>query len=394
MDRPRLRNVERIPLRRGDDELIVLRDPMGIAEPLAIDAEFAVVLDALDGRRSVAQIRQSLLMGRGLDIAPADLEALLGELDEAGLLDGDAFRARWAVLHDAFFAAPERAATLAGVLYPEDPSELAAQLLRALGPPMFARDGAADAVLWPHGPLELVGSVLASTLPSLPPPELLDFVVVLGADHHPGLLPYAVLDKPYRTPLGLAACADDVVAALVRRVPWLEREAIRHRVAHSIEWSVIYLQHAYGAALPPVVPLLCGATACADGRAHDDVAELALALEAMLDGARALVCASAELTHAGPAYGRPLLDAAGLDAVVARDRELLAAVVRGRARDVLTHGIDVAGQGRPSGLPVLLTLAETLAVGARTRVSAYELVPVHGPSAGWIGLAGLISSTG
>ncbi|MBC8069495.1 MAG: AmmeMemoRadiSam system protein B, partial [Deltaproteobacteria bacterium] len=254
--------------------------------------------------------------------------------------------------------------------------------------------GPASALLVPHGPIELVGPVLAPTLAAAPPAERVDFIVVLGADHHPGLLPYAVLDKPYRTPLGLAPCADDVVAALVRRIPWLEREAIRHRTAHSIEWSVLYLQHLYGDAMPPVVPLLCGATVCADGRAHDGVAELATALEAMLDGANALVCASAELTHAGPAYGRPMLDMAGLDAVIARDRALLDALVRGRARDVLALGIDVAGQGRPSGLPVLLTLAETLSVDARTRVSAYELVQPEGVEPGWIGLAGLVSTTG
>ena len=388
MDRPRLRNVERIPLSRGSETLVVLRDPMGIAEPLAIDADFVAVLDAIDGRRNPAQIRQSLLMTKSLDVPLPDLEAFLADLDVAGLLEGDAFRARWAALHDAFFDADERAAQLAGVLYADDPAELSRELDQHIG--TIAGTQNASAVLVPHGPPAIVGHVLAQTLPALPAPDELDFVVILGADHHPGLLPYAVLDKPWRTPLGLAPCERDVVAALVRRVPWLDREAIRHRIARSIEWSLIYMQHAWRGRMPPIVPVLCGATTCADGRAHDGVGELATALESMLDGARALVVASAELTHAGPAYGRPLLDAAGVAAVEARDRDLLGALVRQRARDVLTQGIDVAGQGRPSGLPVLLTLAETLAVDARTRISAYELAQVPGPEVGWIGLAGLV----
>lgn len=390
MDRPRLRNVERIPLSRGGEQLVVLRDPMGIAEPLAIDAELVAILDAIDGKRSPAQIRQSLLMTKALDVPLPDLVALLADLDEAGLLDGERFKARWAAVHDAFFDADERAPQLAGVLYPDDPIALARELDEHIGAITCANE--ASALLVPHGPPAIVGRVLAQTLPALPAPDELDFVVILGADHHPGLLPYTVLDKPWRTPLGLAACEHDVVAALVRRVPWLDREAIRHRIAHSIEWSLLFLQHAWRGRTPPIVPVLCGATTCADGRAHDGVAELATALESMLDGARALVCASAELTHAGPAYGRPLLDAAGLDAVETRDRDLLGALVRGRARDVLTHGIDVAGQGRPSGLPVLLTLAETVAVDSRARISAYELAQVPGPDIGWIGLAGLVCS--
>lgn len=394
MDRPRLRNVERIPLRRGSDELLVLRDPMGIADPLAIDAEFAPVLDALDGRRTPAQIRQSLLMGRGLDVLVEDLEGLVVDLDRAGLLEGEGFRARWRRLHDAFFDAPERAAALAGMLYPEDPAELRAELEHHLGVPTTTDATPAHAVLLPHGPPALVGGVLRETLPALPPARELELVVVLGADHHPGLLPYAVLDKPWRTPLGLAPCAHDVIAALLRRVTWLDREAIRHRIAHSIEWSVLYLQHVYGDAMPPIVPISCGAMVCADGRPHDGVVELTGALEAMLDGTAALVVASAELTHAGPAYGRPPLDAAGLDAVARRDRDVLDALVRGRASEVLTRGIDVAAQGRPSGLTVLLTLAETLPVGARTRVTSYELAPVAGPDPGWIGLAGAVSRPG
>ncbi|HWB77611.1 MAG TPA: AmmeMemoRadiSam system protein B [Nannocystaceae bacterium] len=390
MDRPRLRNVERIPLSRGGEQLVVLRDPMGIAESLAIDADLVAILDAIDGKRNPAQIRQSLLMTKSLDVPLPDLVALLADLDEAGLLEGERFKARWSDIHDAFFDADERAPQLAGVLYAEDPAALSRELDEHIG--ALAITGDASAVLVPHGPPAIVGHVLAQTLPALPAADALDFVVLLGADHHPGLLPYTVLDKPWRTPLGVAPCESDVAAALVRRVPWLDREAIRHRIAHSIEWALLYLQHAWGGRVPPIVPILCGATTCADGRAHDGVAELATALESMLDGARALVVASAELTHAGPAYGRPLLDAAGIAAVEARDRDLLGALVRHRARDVLVHGIDVAGQGRPSGLPVLLTLAETLAVDVRTRISAYELAQVPGRDVGWIGLAGLVCS--
>lgn len=388
MDRPKLRNVERIPLTRDGQPHVVLRDPMGIAETIAIDADFVPVLDALDGRRTLPQVRQSLLMGRGLDVAQPDLVAFVADLEAAGLLEGDAFRARWLACHDAFLDAPTRAPTLAGTLYPDDPVALRAALRRAFGPPPSTGDARTRAVLLPHGPLEVVDAVVAATLGTLPDPAALDAVVLLGADHHPGLLPFALLDKGYETPLGALPCAQAQCDALLRRVPWLDREAIRHRTAHSLEWAALYLQHAWGDRVPPCIALTCGAAAITgDAGLHDGVAELVAALDAITDDARVLVVATAELTHAGPAYGREPIDAEALVALEQRDRAVLDAVLRGRTRDVLGAATDVRNQGRPSGLPTLVVLSE-LVTGLRGEALAYALAPVPGPAPGWAGLAG------
>ena len=387
MDRPKLRNVERIGLVRDGVDHLVLRDPMSIAQTIAIDAEFGPVLDALDGTRTLAQIRQSLLMNRGLDVALDDLRAFAADLEAAGLLDGDAFRSRWLACHDAFFAAPTRVPMLAGTLYSEHAQELRDALSAALGP-ISPSGRATRALLMPHGPLEITGPVVAATLPALPPRDQIDAVVLLGADHHPALLPFAVLDKPYETPLGVLPCAAQLVDALTRRIPWLDREAIRHRVAHSLEWTALYLQHAWGADVPPCVPIVCGAAAIVNQRAaHEGVAELVAALDGLLEDERVLVVVAAELAHAGEAYGRAPLDADGLAAIEARDRAVLDAVIRGRPRDVLARAQDPLEQGRPSGLPALLVLAE-LVTGLHGEACAYALTPVAGGSAGWAGLAG------
>lgn len=388
MDRPKLRNVERIPLTRDGQPHVVLRDPMGIAETIAIDADFVPVLDALDGRRTLPQVRQSLLMGLGLDVALPDLVGFVEDLEAAGLVDGDVFRARWAACHDAFLAAPTRAPTLAGTLYPDEPAALRAALRRAFGPTPNASDARTRAVLLPHGPLEVVAEVVAATLQTLPDPAQIDTVVLLGADHHPGLLPFALLDKGYETPLGALPCAQPQADALLRRVPWLDREAIRHRTAHSLEWAALYLQHAWGDRVPPCIALTCGAAAITgDASLHDGVAELVAALDAITDDARVLVIAAAELTHAGEAYGREPVDAAGLAALEDRDRAVLDAVLRGRTREVIAAAIDVGRQGRPSGLPTLVVLAE-LVTGLRGEGLAYSLAAVPGPAPGWAGLAG------
>ena len=381
--RPKLRKVERIALRRGEASLLVLRDPLALAEPLAVDAEYGPLLDLLDGTRTAGQIRQSLLFGPGLDVEIGAIESFAADLAEQGWLDDDRFRERWAALHSDFLESDVRAPTLAGVLYPEDPNELSTLLARALPP--SARVPVAGIVA-PHGPLELVGDVLRATMVAIDPREL-DFVVVLATDHHPGLLPYAVTDKAYATPLGEAACEHDVIAALRRRLDWIDREEIRHRTAVALEWAVLYLQHVCGGTPPPIVPILCGATACEKHGLEARGSELALALESVMDGARTFVWASAELSHVGPAYGRPGVGTAELAAIDDRDRAVLDAFARGRMAELFAASDRVPGQGRPSGLPVLATLAE---LGGMTgQLRAYELAAVPGGDEGRVGLAGL-----
>jgi AmmeMemoRadiSam system protein B len=381
--RPKLRKVERIALRRGEASLLVLRDPLALAEPLAIDADYGPLLDLLDGTRTAGQIRQSLLFGPGLDVEVGAIESIAADLAAQGWLDDDRFRERWAELHAEFLAADVRAPTLAGVLYPDDPGELGALLARTL--PAAPRTAVAGIVA-PHGPLDLVGAVLRETLVAIDPREL-DFIVVLATDHQPGLLPYAVTDKAYATPLGEAACERAVIDALRRRVEWIDREEIRHRTGAALEWAVLYLQHVCGGTPPPIVPILCGATACGKDGLDPRGTELALALESVTDGARTFVWASAELSHVGPAYGRPAVEAAALAAIENRDRAVLDAFARGRMADLFAAADRVPGQGRPSGLPVLATLAEL--GGTRAQLRAYELAAVPGGDEGKVGLAGL-----
>lgn len=387
MDRPKLRNVERIPLSRDGEAHVALRDPLGIAEPFAIDADFAPVLDALDGTRTLAQVRQSLLMGRNLDVDLDELHAFVAELEAAGFLEGDAFRGRWAQLHDAFFAAPTRMPTLAGVLYPAGAHALRSEMLAAFGA-IEAAGPHTRAVLLPHGPFDVVGPSVAVTLARLPPPTTVDAVILVGADHHPGLLPFALLDKPYETPLGVVPCAEALGDAMCRRLDWIDREAIRHRTSHSLEWATLYLQHVWGDRVPPCVALLCGAAAITgDTAVHDGVAELVAVLDALTDDTRVLVVVAAELAHAGAAYGRTALDATGLAEIESRDRAVLGALLRGRTRELLAAADDRLGQGRPSGLPALVVLSE-LVTGLRGDLCAYALAPVPGPAAGWAGVAG------
>lgn len=394
MDRPKLRKVDRHAHQRGADALLVVRDPLGLSEPFAIDAEFAIVLDLLDGEHTLAQVRQSLLMRHGMDLALADLRAFVADLRDAALLDDETFRDHWADAHTDFLALNVRPPTLAGVVYPEHPGELVAALERAV-PSSTVRtteQSPALAVMVPHDPPERAAAhgLIDRTLQQLPPPGQVEAVVILGADHGPGLLPYTLTAKAHRTPLGVVPTADAFVSALQRRLPWICREEIRHREAISIELAVLYLQQVYGDGCPPIVPILCGQTVLVPPPDNEDYVErFTSTMEALCEDRTVLIWISGELSHGGPAYGHPALDDDGKTRLAARDRTILDHVRGGRPDDVALHCTAPHPQGRPSGGPALSTASRLLPIGYRTETVAYDLVEAPEAPESRVGQAGL-----
>lgn len=369
--KPKLRRIERVERILDGERALILRDPMGVAESFALDAEFAPVLDLLDGSRSVLQIRQSLSMRGVLDLPADELAAFVDSLHDEGWLDDDRFRERWADLHAGFLDEDPRQPRFAGVLYAEDPGELEHAFCEALGrEERTTDDSTVVGVLVPHGPIELVGDVLAQTLIELPRADALDAVVILGTDHGPGLLPYAAAHRGFATPLGPVPAHVELLDKLDERIAWAFREEFRHRAAHSIELSALTLRAVYGEAVPPIVPVLCGA-AVLRTRDTEAAERFVDALDQVLDGRRVLIWGSAELSHGGVAYGRPPLDDASAQALEDRDRDCLDDLVHGRHSALARKCAQEHPQGRPSGGAVLSTLRQLLPE-ARVEVSSYS----------------------
>ncbi len=395
MDRPKLRRLERYRLRRDDGELVVLRDPMDLVEPIAVDVAYGPVLDALDGTRTVPQIRQSLLMRGVVDVDGDDLLEFVDELGAAGLLDDDRFRARWADVHDEFMASPERLPRRAGLLYPDDPDQLHAWLAPAL--PKEVQNGPTSrppviGLLAPHQPPPSVATLLRPLLAALPDPEQYERVVVLATDHTPGLLPYALTDKDQQTVLGPLRCDLELIEAIEERVPWILREQVRHRSADAIEWATLLLRALWGDRCPPVVPILCGQTrlTSADGRARADelIAQLELLLGSANDRSKVLWWTAAELTHRGPAFGHAELPSR--EEVLERDQALLDPLLARRPELLVRRCMDADPVDRPSGTAALATLVDLLPLEHRAELVEHTVLPAPGELPGWIGCAGVL----
>ncbi len=391
MDRPKLRKLERHRLERDGEALIVLRDPQGVSDPVALPEAAAPLLDLLDGERSVAQIRQTLLF-RGNPLDREEVDGLVLDLGDAGLLDDDTFRARWSTMHEGFIAASRRPPRFAGVLYPEAPGELADLLTTLLGPPERRRRAGSDlaGVILPHQPFERCGDLLDRTLRQLPEAADIDCVVVLGTDHHPGLTPYTTTDKIFETPLGPVRSDTARVGALSRRLDWIRREEIRHREAMSVELAAVLLRYLYGDDAPPILPVLCGHSALLVGDTSAAAEDFQALCAELSDNPRVFWIAVAELGHCGAAYGRPPIEKRTVDLLAERDSGLLEALIRGQLHELQRRCLaEDPHLGPPSGAAVLTTLGRLLPVGYRGRVSAYEILQAPGSEVGLVGLSGV-----
>ncbi|MGB1699597.1 MAG: AmmeMemoRadiSam system protein B [Nannocystaceae bacterium] len=396
-ERPKLRRLERFYLPGGDDEYVVLSDPLGIAPLEKLDRDFEVVLDALDGTKSVSQIRQSLAMVHGLSIERTDLEDFVAQLNRDGFLEGDAFAQLQATAVATFDDNERRATCVAGTLYPDDPNELRALLGELLPHPerRTSSTGRTCGVLTPHHDFTTAGAVLDQTLRDLPSPADVDLVVVFGTDHAPGMRAFAATDKDYETPLGLVRTDFELADALFDEVPWVVAESLRHRTAHSIEFACVLLRFLYGEQCPPMLPILCGRTLVGSESGYRARDELLSSLTRLTASRRVLWWGSAELSHVGAAYGATENDDAErlLELARTHDTRCIERIKSGD-RPSLSRALERAPpQVRPSGAATIDTLTHAFDDSVRVDAASYESVSLQFPHlpglSGWAGLAGV-----
>ena len=181
-----------------------------------------------------------------------------------------------------------RPAAVAGSFYPESPTELArevAALIRAAAPAHATR--APKALIVPHAGYVYSGPVAASAYATLAAARhAIRRVVLLGPTHRVALrglaLPQATA---FATPLGTVAL-DEALALVLRDLPQVTQSDAPHRLEHSLEVQLPFLQ----AALEEfsLLPLAVG---------DATVREIAEVLDRVWGGAETLILVSSDLSH-------------------------------------------------------------------------------------------------
>jgi hypothetical protein len=237
-----------------------------------------------------------------------------------------------------------RAPAVSGGFYPAVEAFLA-----SAQPP---RGAAPVAIVVPHAGYIFSGQIAADAFKQAAG-QAYDTIVILGTNHTDGTFDRvaAYRGAAFRTPLGTAALDQAVLAALVKDDPDVVWNARPHEREHSIEVQVPFVQHLFPSA--KIVPLVIGAPDAAMCE------RLGRSIARVLQGRRALIVASSDLSHYPSAADARRVDRETLESIVsldaARVRATLARHVERGTRELATGA---CGEG-----PILAAIAAARALG-------------------------------
>jgi MEMO1 family protein len=216
-----------------------------------------------------------------------------------------------------------RKPAVAGQFYPSDPDELISLIdgcyTHPLGPgkrpPAEKRDVQTVAVVCPHAGYVYSGPVAAHSylqVSSLTSPDL---IVVVAPNHYGiGSEVSTFMEGEWETPLGRMRVDGEAAARLADAAEVVTFDPGAHKLEHSLEVQLPFLQRIYGNEVPilPVSLLL---------QDIDTAKAVASGLVNAIHGKRVVLVASSDLTHYEPAEVAKKKDTALIQKVLAMDLE-------------------------------------------------------------------------
>ena len=256
------KDLEFFPVRHGGQQLILIRDNLGLVqEGKAVGIPLYQFMALLDGARTVRDLQMELMrQRRGVLVGTDEVQSLLAQLDESFLLDSEGFKKARNQIIGRLTSLKVRPSSHSGRAYPDDPSELKLRLDEILAgqPSVSEPEGKVKALISPHIDLAVGHKVYSSAYQTLGH-TVPSRVVLLGVGHQMMGDLFCLTDKDFETPLGIIESEHSVIDDL--------REAgggviaandFSHRSEHSIEFQLLFLQHLLGESSFTIIPILCG----------------------------------------------------------------------------------------------------------------------------------------
>lgn len=376
---PAIRPLELVAVQHEGRDLFLLRDPRAIATETVLLSEASVeLLRFFDGAHSVREVQAELTRRTGQIVPLAQLEEFVAKLDGHYFLESPAYRERRRRITEEYAALSERSAQFAGSAYAEDPATLWQELTETYrveggpGVPEAPPTQPPAAIIAPHiDPARGAASyahaytALWGTAPKR--------IIILGICHAGGDEPFILTTKDYATPLGVMQTDRELISTLCDQLAWdpLASEEL-HRSEHSIEFQVIYLQHALSRGgteeLPEnlvIVPILCAFPWQVFLKGPESEAFRAQvdgflkALGGWVDD-ETLIVAGIDLAHVGRRFGDPAALSEGfMERLQKRDQATLSLLAKGDREGFLAQIIAEQDERRICGFSAcygLLTL--------------------------------------
>ncbi len=380
LERPALRPLHAQRFDHEGQSFVALEDPLGAApNPVLVPLDgFHLVVRRFDGKTTLNDIQIQILRETGQLIPTTDLRGLVERLDQAMMLDGPTF----AAFLEGYRGERTRSAFHAGRSYAKTERALRAQLnqyfldSQGAGEPVVGRDrdrddsGTLRGIISPHIDFHRGGTVYTWAYKELAERSQAEVFVILGVAHQYCRHRFALTYKDFETPLGLARTDRDYVdriASLTGR--HLFEDELSHRVEHSIEFQVVFLQHLLGGRRDfSIVPILVGSfhdlmALNLDPMADDEVQRFVQALQAAESACPSPVTyiAGIDLCHVGPEFGDPnRLDASTLETVRDFDAAMLEKAASCDAPGWFATASEVDNRWRVCGLAATYTMLQAM----------------------------------
>lgn len=393
LDRPRLRPLQPYRLELRGSPQVAFDDPLGVADPtLAVPLDlYQLLVRRFDGRQSRQEIQASARRESAQRISAQAIDDLIHALDRALILDGPNF----AEYRAAYQAERVRPAALAGRSYAGTARELRAQLShffvdgRGSGAPATMRESAPTAngaervrgVLSPHIDFHRGGPTYTWAYRELIERGDAEVYVILGVAHAPCRHRFALTRKDFETPLGRARTECAFVDHLAAQAgSHLFDDELAHRLEHSIEFQVVFLQYLLGERRDvSIVPILVGSFHDLMERGIDPIEDpevrrfvAALRAAEAASGRRVAYIGGIDLGHIGREFGDPdLLDDSTLDHLRRFDDGMLGHAVAGDPASWFTTAARVNNRWRVCGLAATYTMLHAMGP-ARGRLLRYD----------------------
>jgi AmmeMemoRadiSam system protein B len=339
---PRLRAIDIVPVQQGGQQMLLLRDPSGLApSPVAVTSGMLLILRMLDGERTIREIQTAIARQTGDLVRSDQIERIIGQLDEALLLETprlDEYRAQRLA---EYRASGVRPCTHAEGAYPTEPEGFAQMVegwLGALPPREAEPTGRLAGAIAPHIDFARGGVSYAHAYRDVAECDA-DLFVVLGTDHY-GDTQFAATRGDYDTPLGRVKTSTEALDRLEASfIGDLFEGELQHLGEHTVEFQAVLLQHFVGGKRNfEVLPILCGGLGedieAGETEPQDaEVLSMIDCLRELLADTSRKVCliASADLSHVGPRFGdNRMLTGGYLASVEQHDRAVLDHAVAGR----------------------------------------------------------------
>lgn len=374
MEYPKLRNIDAFPLETSGRKAVGLRDPLNLREKIVIVSytDFFII-SLFDGNHSLLDIKAEYMRKFGEMLFTERLEEIIKHLDDNYLLESERYEAYRLRLEDEFKKADIRPAVFAGKSYESDLSKLMQQIEGFFTSPQGPgkpnpgqKEGHIKGIIAPHIDFQRGGSCYAWAYKELAESLSPDLFIILGTVHLPTQNPFILTMKNFETPMGTVDTERDIIESLEKKVHFnLFQDEIAHRIEHTIEFQLIFLNYLYQGRRPfKIVPILCGSfyeviSQGSNSQQKPHLSDFINALRETVAGCNYQVCfiASADLAHIGIRFGDPSPPStASLQNLASEDRKMLS-YVKSIDAEGFYHFIKREKDSRKiCGLPPIYTL--------------------------------------